>query len=55
MKIKWYDTRYLQCPCCDETSPPFFYLKEIKEWVQYHYEGCEATSFLQDGYIEVVG
>lgn len=54
MKIEWYDTRYLKCPSCGQLSPAFFYLKEIKGWVQYHYEGCGATSFSQDGYIEVI-
>ncbi|MHA2219848.1 MAG: hypothetical protein ACXACY_28460 [Candidatus Hodarchaeales archaeon] len=54
MKIEWYDTRYLKCPYCEQSSPAFFYLKEIKGWVQYHYEGCGAKSFSQDGYIEVI-
>ena len=54
MKIEWYDTRYLECPCCMELSPAFFYLKDIKSWVKIHYEKCGATSFSEDGYVEVI-
>lgn len=54
MKIEWYDTRYLKCPSCGEMSPSFFYLKDIKSWVKMHYEKCGATSFSEDGYVEVI-
>jgi hypothetical protein len=54
MKIEWYQSRYLICPVCNECSPTWFYLKDIKGWVKYHNEGCGATSFKEEGYVEVV-
>ena len=54
MKIQWYQSRYLICPVCNECSPTWFYLKEIKGWVKHHNEGCGATSFKEEGYVEVV-
>lgn len=53
MKIQWYESRYLICPVC-ETSTTFFYLKDIKSWVKIHYEKCNATSFKEEGYVEVI-
>ena len=54
MKIKWYDTRHLKCPCCGQFSDSFFHLKDVKEWVDEHYRWCGATSFKEEGYVEVV-
>jgi|TARA_R110002124_G_scaffold100647_2_gene247666 hypothetical protein len=59
MKIEWYQSRYLICPVCDgatvwKCSDTFFYLKDIKSWVKIHYEKCDATSFKEEGYVEVI-
>jgi len=54
MKIKWYNTRNLQCPACGQCSDPFFHLKDVKEWVEKHHQECCATSFEQSGYVEVI-
>jgi len=54
MKVQWYDVRYLICPSCGETSPMWFYLKDIKGWVRQHHQSCDATSFAEQGYVEVV-
>jgi hypothetical protein len=55
MKIEWYDTRYLTCPSCKKCSPAFFNIKgDIQSWVKIHYEKCGATSFKEEGYVEVI-
>ena len=54
MRVQWYDVRYLKCSGCRETSPPWFYLKEIKGWVRQHHDSCGATSFREEGYVEYV-
>jgi len=52
-KIKWYDTRYLTCPSCRHVCD-FFHLKDVKEWVEKHHKECGATSFKEEGYVEVI-
>jgi len=54
MKIRWYDTRYLKCPSCSQLSPAFFYLYQIEGWVGEHYRRCGASSFSENGYVEVI-
>jgi len=55
MKIELlrYKKRFLTCPECGELSS-FFYLKDIKWWVEKHNRECGVGSFKEEGCVEVI-